>query len=125
VSIRDLRLADDLGGKGYVLFGGVVAEVEAAVGYGLSRIEGSGQALGQTVIARLHDGMRENLVADPRFGSRASDVAKTEEASPVPVRPPTARAHRPMPGSGTSTRSTVPAPAGASRPEKHSKRKKA
>ena len=32
VTIRDLRLADDLGGKGYVLFGGEVAEVEAAVG---------------------------------------------------------------------------------------------
>ncbi|HEY6017813.1 MAG TPA: BMC domain-containing protein, partial [Gaiellaceae bacterium] len=30
VTIRDLRLADDLGGKGYVLFGGEVAEVEAA-----------------------------------------------------------------------------------------------
>ncbi|HEY6032183.1 MAG TPA: BMC domain-containing protein, partial [Gaiellaceae bacterium] len=29
VTIRDLRLADDLGGKGYVLFGGEVAEVEA------------------------------------------------------------------------------------------------
>jgi len=76
VVIRDLRLADELGGKGYVLFGGEVAEVEAAVEYGVARIAGSGQEVAHVVIPRLHEGMSENLVADPRFLLRAQGVEK-------------------------------------------------
>lgn len=76
VVIRDLRLADELGGKGYVLFGGPVAEVEAAVEYGVGRIAGTGREVAHVVIARLHEGMDENLVADPRFLLRATGVEK-------------------------------------------------
>jgi len=47
-----------------VLFGGEVAEVEAAVEYGVARIAGSGQEVAHVVIPRLHEGMSENLVAD-------------------------------------------------------------
>jgi microcompartment protein CcmL/EutN len=39
VVLRELRLADELGGKGYVLFGGTVTEVESAVEHGAARIE--------------------------------------------------------------------------------------
>jgi bacterial microcompartment shell protein len=113
VTIRDLRLADDLGGKGYVLFGGEVAAVEAAVGYGVARIEGKGQTVEQTVIARLHDGMRDNLVIDLRFGVRASDVSKPRDESTL-ARPQAARAHRPMPGTGTR----APADSGATPPRR-------
>ncbi len=72
VTIRDLRLADDLGGKGYVLFGGEVAEVEAAVDYAVARI---GEAT-HVVISQLHEEMRENLAAEPGFGGRVRGVRK-------------------------------------------------
>jgi microcompartment protein CcmL/EutN len=77
VVIRDLRLADELGGKGYVLFVGEVAEVEAAVGYGVDRIAGSEQEVAHVVISRLHEDIHENLLAEPRFLLRARGLEKT------------------------------------------------
>lgn len=100
VTIRDLRLADDLGGKGYVLFGGEVAEVEAAVGYAVERTAASGQEVSHVVISQLHDEMRENLAADPTFGGRAADVEKpAANGNGVPAAI-VARRQRPLPGSG-------------------------
>ena len=113
VTIRDLRLADDLGGKGYVLFGGEVAEVEAAVGYGVARTAASGQEVAHVVISRLHDEMRDNLTIDPRFAERARDVEKgeaAENALRAAVVPPRGR---PLPGSGGGRRdgqATEPSP---------------
>jgi len=104
VTIRDLRLADELGGKGYVLFGGEVAEVEAAVGYGVARTAASGQDVTHVVISRLHDGMRENLVAEPRFGERARDLEKHAEAETGPPATVVLPRGRPLPGSGGSRR---------------------
>lgn len=72
VTIRDLRLADDLGGKGYVLFGGDLAEVEAAIEHALARAAGAQHV----VVTRLHDEMRENLAADPGFGARVAGLVK-------------------------------------------------
>jgi microcompartment protein CcmL/EutN len=69
VRLLELRLADDLGGKGYLLFDGPVAEVEAAVELGSARIAGS-PGLVRRVIPRLHAEMAENLAADARFASR-------------------------------------------------------
>jgi len=69
VCLLELRLADDLGGKGYLLFDGPVAEVEAAVEIGAGRIAGS-PGLVSRVIARLHGEMAENLAADGRFAAR-------------------------------------------------------
>ena len=100
VTIRDLRLADDLGGKGYVLFGGEVAEVEAAVDYGVARTAASGQEVTHVVISQLHVGMRENLAGDPRFGERARGVEKpATDGSGLPATVVAPRG-RPMPGSG-------------------------
>lgn len=76
VVIRELRLADELGGKGYVLFGGAVAEVEAAVEQGIARIAGREQEVAHVIISQLHEGMDENLMADPRFLLRARGVEK-------------------------------------------------
>ena len=53
VRLLELRLADDLGGKGYLLFDGAVADVEAAVEIGAARIAGS-PGLAWRVIPRLH-----------------------------------------------------------------------
>ena len=68
VTLRELRMADGLGGKGYLLFTGPVAEVEAAVGIGASRVPG--ELVRETVIAQLHPEMRDNLSADGRFQRR-------------------------------------------------------
>lgn len=114
VTIRDLRLADDLGGKGYVLFGGEVAEVEAAVGYGVARAAASGEDVTHVVISQLHAGMRENLAADPRFGERTKDVEKPATADGDLSTAFAEPRGRPVPGSGAgetrrSAESTPPA----------------
>lgn len=73
VTLRELRMADGLGGKGYLLFGGPVAEVEAAVDIGAGRIAGSGLLIRATVISQLHGEMAENLFADGRFRGRVQE----------------------------------------------------
>ena len=69
VRLLELHLADDLGGKGYLLFDGAVADVEAAVEIGAARITGS-PGLAQRVIPQLHAEMADNLAADARFAAR-------------------------------------------------------
>jgi microcompartment protein CcmL/EutN len=100
VTIRDLRLADDLGGKGYVLFGGEVAEVEAAIGYGVARIAASGHEVTHVLISQLHVEMQENLATDPRFGERARDVEKPVANGSGLAATVVAPRGRPLPGSG-------------------------
>lgn len=70
VSLLALRLADELGGKAYCLFGGTVADVEAAVEGATARVESTGQLLNSAVIPQLHEDMRANLNAELRFNSR-------------------------------------------------------
>ncbi len=69
VRLLELRLADGLGGKGYLLFDGPVAEVEAAVEIGTARIA-SKVGMVARVISRLHAEMRANLEAEARFRER-------------------------------------------------------
>ena len=72
VELLELRLADDLGGKGYLLFGGPVSEVEAAVEAGV-RAVGEVPGLAWRIIAQLHAEMAENLAADARFAARVRE----------------------------------------------------
>jgi len=72
VEVSAVRLADDLGGKGYVLFSGTVAEVEAAVDAAVSRCEEAGHLLAARVIPQLHGDMAYNLGSDLRFRRRLS-----------------------------------------------------
>lgn len=68
VGLAALRLADGLGGKGYVLFTGSVAEVEAAMD---AAAAAAGEALVATaLLPQLHEEMVENLAADLRFLKR-------------------------------------------------------
>jgi len=67
VTLLQLRLADGLGGKGLVLFTGLVADVEAAVEIGSSAARE--QLLRQVVIAQLHDEMWDNVSLQGRFGN--------------------------------------------------------
>jgi microcompartment protein CcmL/EutN len=79
VRLLDLRLGDGIGGKGYLLFDGDVADVEAAVEIALARVDdgsagagsvpGARQPIGR-VVAQLHGEMRSELEAAPRFGER-------------------------------------------------------
>lgn len=81
VELLELRLGDGIGGKGYLLFDGEVADVEAAVELAVARVDdGSGAAGGGAVpggrqpvgrvIAQLHREMRSELERAPRFGER-------------------------------------------------------
>jgi microcompartment protein CcmL/EutN len=77
VELLELRLGDGLGGRGYLLFDGTVADVEAAVALAVERVaDGLAGSVpgGRTPIARvipqLHREMRAELEAAPRFASR-------------------------------------------------------
>jgi microcompartment protein CcmL/EutN len=63
----EIHLADGLGGRGYLLFGGSVSDVEAAVAIGSGRVH-EGTLVRRAVISQLHAEMRADLEADPRFG---------------------------------------------------------
>lgn len=71
VSLLELRLADGLGGKGYLLFGGTLSEVEAAVEIGSSRVPVG--LIEARVIAQLHPEMGDNLWAESRFRKRIQE----------------------------------------------------
>jgi len=85
VRLLELRLADDLGGKAYLLFDGPVAEVEAAVEIGGARIAGA-PGLVRRVIPQLHTEMAENLAADARFDAvvRGAGGPATSRSRPAP-----------------------------------------
>ena len=66
VTLWQLRLADGLGGKGIVLFAGLVADVEAAVEKAVERAKD--QLLRQVIIPQLHEEMKDNVATYGRFG---------------------------------------------------------
>jgi microcompartment protein CcmL/EutN len=66
VTLWQLRLADGLGGKGIVLFAGLVADVEAAVEIAVNYV--SYQLVRQVIIPQLHDEMKDNVATYGRFG---------------------------------------------------------
>ncbi|MCP4543096.1 MAG: BMC domain-containing protein [Chloroflexi bacterium] len=73
VRLVEVRLADGLGGKGIVLFSGLVADVEVAVEIGVGVLERPDLLVRQVVIPRLHPEMWENVVDATRFQTRVID----------------------------------------------------
>jgi len=69
VDLVEVRLADGLGGKGIVLFSGLVADVEAAVDLGTGVLSKAGQLVYQIVIPQLHPAMWENIAEATRFST--------------------------------------------------------
>jgi microcompartment protein CcmL/EutN len=69
VRLVELRTADGLGGKGIVLYSGLVADVEAAVEIGTAGLQ-PGLLLRRVVIPQLHPEMWENVSDATRFSSR-------------------------------------------------------
>ncbi len=73
VRLVEVRLADGLGGKGIVLFAGLVADVEAAVEIGVGVLERPELLVQQVVIPQLHAEMWDNVADATRFRSRVTD----------------------------------------------------
>jgi microcompartment protein CcmL/EutN len=73
VRLVEVRLADGLGGKGIVLFSGLVADVEAAVEIGVGVLETPDLLVRQVVIPQLHPDMWGNVSDATRFRSRVID----------------------------------------------------
>lgn len=70
VTLPAVRLADGLGGKGYALFSGEIAEVEAAVDAAVVSAAREGTTVHHVIIPRLHAEMRDNLSRDLRLNYR-------------------------------------------------------
>ncbi len=70
VRLTEVRLADGLGGKGIVLFSGLVADVQAAVEIGVGVLERPDLLVRQVVIPQLHPEMWENVSEATRFRAR-------------------------------------------------------
>lgn len=70
VVVASVRLADGLGGKGYVMFSGTVAEVQSAVEAAVDRAGSHDAIVRSDVISQLHDEMAANLAAGLRFMKR-------------------------------------------------------
>ncbi len=70
VQLVEVRLADGLGGKGIVLFSGLVADVEAAVEIGVGVLDRSDLLVRQVVIPRLDPAIWENISDATRFKAR-------------------------------------------------------
>jgi microcompartment protein CcmL/EutN len=73
VRLIEVRLADGLGGKGIVLYAGLVADVEAAVEIGVGVLERPELLVRQVVIPQLHPEMWQNISDATRFGARVLD----------------------------------------------------
>ncbi|GAB4547889.1 MAG: BMC domain-containing protein [Anaerolineae bacterium] len=71
VTLREIRLADGLGGKAFCLFQGEVQDVEAAVEIGVGSLPDPGVLINQVVIPQLHPEMGQNLETSSYFGERA------------------------------------------------------
>jgi microcompartment protein CcmL/EutN len=61
VLIRDLRLANGIGGKGVVLLTGAVGDVEAAIAAGRADAQRAGLLTRAVVIPRLHPQFKARL----------------------------------------------------------------
>jgi microcompartment protein CcmL/EutN len=73
VRLVEIRMADGLGGKGIVLYAGLVADVEAAVEIGVGALDRPEQLVRQVVIPQLHPEMWQNIADATRFGARVLD----------------------------------------------------
>jgi len=72
VAAAQIEMADGLGGKGYVLLGGVLSEVEAAVSAGVAALTAP-QLIAHVVIPQLHDEMRDDVIASAFFRERVQE----------------------------------------------------
>ena len=72
VKLLEVRLADGLGGKGIVLFSGLVHDVEAAIEIGVGVLETPDLLVQQVVIPQLHKEMWDNISDTTYFSRRVT-----------------------------------------------------
>ena len=73
VHLVEIRLGDGLGGKGIVLYSGLVADVEAAVAIGVGVLRRPEHLVRQVVIPQLHPEMWANVSDSTRFRQRVTE----------------------------------------------------
>ncbi len=76
VTIREIRLADGLGGHAFCLLYGSVQDVEAALELGTRVIADPSLLISQVVIPQLDADLNANLTAGTRFSDRMGLVSK-------------------------------------------------
>jgi microcompartment protein CcmL/EutN len=74
VHLVEIRLGDGLGGKGIVLYSGLVADVEAAVSIGVGALRRPEVLVRQVVIPQLHPEMWANVSDSTRFRQRVTET---------------------------------------------------
>jgi microcompartment protein CcmL/EutN len=62
VQLLEIRLANGLGGKSFVLMEGTVSDVEASVAAGVSLVKQEGLLIHQVIIPQLHEEMRAKIL---------------------------------------------------------------
>jgi len=62
VQLLEIRLANGLGGKSFVLLEGIVADVEAALAAGVALVKQEGLLIRAVIIPQLHSQMREKIL---------------------------------------------------------------
>ena len=62
VQLLEIRLANGLGGKSFVLLEGIVADVEAAVAAGVALVKQEGLLIRDVIVPQLHEQMREKIL---------------------------------------------------------------
>jgi microcompartment protein CcmL/EutN len=95
VHLVEIRLGDGLGGKGIVLYSGLVADVEAAVSIGVGVLRRPDVLVRQVVIPQLHPEMWANVSDSTRFRQRVTEADEMDGSSArssPPARPRASRA---------------------------------
>lgn len=69
VKLLEIRLADGLGGKGIILFTGIVSDVESALDIATGALK-EDQVVRRVVIPQLHSEMAKIIQANTRFGAQ-------------------------------------------------------
>jgi microcompartment protein CcmL/EutN len=72
VRLLEIRLADGLGGKGIVLFTGLVHDVQAAIEIGIGVLQTPDLLVQQVVIPQLHQEMWQNISDTTYFSHRVT-----------------------------------------------------
>jgi len=73
VSLVEIRLADNLGGKGYAVLSGPLAEVEVAVELAVEAVHPGDKLVASVVIPQFHEEMLANLESAPEFWTRITE----------------------------------------------------
>ena len=62
VQLLDLRLANGLGGKSFVLIEGSISEVEAGMAAGVAYVKGEGLLVRDVIIPQIHPDMKSKII---------------------------------------------------------------